>query len=742
MTHPSESKRVERLIGLCKLWGAIKYFHPYLAYRNDIDWDAALVAVIPKVSAANEASDYAAAVQGMLATLDDPVTRVIQQEPADTASPPHKSQPSYTFTPDSILVVTINYYQDIFDIHGAAQKMAAIKTEIPKARGILFDLRAASPVSLEMGELSLVFRLSEIATVLSSTPLVTVGERSRMHIGLAPQISAIGFPYTSAFQVVDGRRISPAPEAQDIPVVFLINGCSELPPEALALQIAGKAAIIVEGSASDISLGVKTHPVPLSDGVVAEIRLGEIISEDGSGGFLPDRIIAPSQLPGEGDQALTAALELLKDFRPSKTTRAPLLAHAAPMPENAYPEMAFPPLEYRLLAAFRIWTVINYFFPYKDLIGEDWDGVLREFIPTMEQADNALSYHLAVAEMITHIHDSHGFIYSPILQEHFGSACPPVRLQIIENTPVITAIFDEEIAKTAGVRYGDIVLKIDGENAMERIAERAKYKAASTPQSLMYKAALESLAGPEDSLVTLTVRDRDQRVKEAKLPRKAEYTRWGISQRSGDVVRLLSDDIGYADLDRLEITAVDEMFEKFKDTLAIIFDMRGFPKNTLWAIAPRLTEANGVDGALFQRPFLITPDESHFTSYTFVQPLPSTEKWRYKGKTVMLIDERAISQAEHTGLFFEMANGTKFIGSNTAGANGDVTNFNVPGGINIMFTGQSVRHVDGRQLQRIGLVPDIEVRPTIEGIQNGRDEVLEGAIEYLQREIVEAQQKN
>jgi len=240
MTHPSESKRVERLIGLCKLWGAIKYFHPYLAYRNDIDWDAALVAVIPKVSAANEASDYAAAVQGMLATLDDPVTRVIQQEPADTASPPHKSQPSYTFTPDSILVVTINYYQDIFDIHGAAQKMAAIKTEIPKARGILFDLRAASPVSLEMGELSLVFRLSEIATVLSSTPLVTVGERSRMHIGLAPQISAIGFPYTSAFQVVDGRRISPAPEAQDIPVVFLINGWSELPPEALALQSLGK----------------------------------------------------------------------------------------------------------------------------------------------------------------------------------------------------------------------------------------------------------------------------------------------------------------------------------------------------------------------------------------------------------------------------------------------------------------------------------------------------------------------
>ena len=44
MTPLSESKRVERLVGLCRLWGAVKYFHPYLAYRGDIDWDAVLVA--------------------------------------------------------------------------------------------------------------------------------------------------------------------------------------------------------------------------------------------------------------------------------------------------------------------------------------------------------------------------------------------------------------------------------------------------------------------------------------------------------------------------------------------------------------------------------------------------------------------------------------------------------------------------------------------------------------------------
>ena len=100
----------------------------------------------------------------------------------------------------------------------------------------------------------------------------------------------------------------------------------------------------------------------------------------------------------------------------------------------------------------------------------------------------------------------------------------------------------------------------------------------------------------------------------------------------------------------------------------------------------------------------------------------------------MLIDERAISQSEHTGLFFEAANRTKFIGSPTAGANGDVTNFSLPGGISVHFSGQGVWHPDGRQLQRLGLQPDIEARPTLAGIRAGKDEVLDKAVEYLQHD--------
>jgi hypothetical protein len=55
----------------------------------------------------------------------------------------------------------------------------------------------------------------------------------------------------------------------------------------------------------------------------------------------------------------------------------------------------------------------------------------------------------------------------------------------------------------------------------------------------------------------------------------------------------------------------------------------------------------------------------------------------------------------------------------------------LPGGLTVRFTGHDVRHVDGRQLQRVGLKPHVEVRPTLTGIRAGEGEVLARALEYL-----------
>src|SRR5262249_49421734 len=119
-------------------------------------------------------------------------------------------------------------------------------------------------------------------------------------------------------------------------------------------------------------------------------------------------------------------------------------------------------------------------------------------------------------------------------------------------------------------------------------------------------------------------------------------------------------------------------------------------------------------------------------NYSFEQKIPpNNARAVYKGKVVMLINEFAISQSEHTCLFFESVADVTFIGSPTNGANGDVTNLVLPGNIYVNFSGHDVRHADGRQLQRVGIQPHIRVEPTPKGLSEGRDEVLEAALKHL-----------
>lgn len=73
------------------------------------------------------------------------------------------------------------------------------------------------------------------------------------------------------------------------------------------------------------------------------------------------------------------------------------------------------------------------------------------------------------------------------------------------------------------------------------------------------------------------------------------------------------------------------------------------------------------------------------------------------------------------------------IGSTTAGADGNVSQFYLPGGISTLISGIGIYYPDGRETQRIGIIPDIVVKPTIRGITEGKDEPREKAIEIVNR---------
>ena len=734
----SDSSRIDRLVALAKLWAAVTYFHPYLADRTDIDWDGALVSAIPKVDSAQDRAQYSAAIADMLAVIRDPVTRVLNGAPPapQYSAAPSGRQPTVRRTANGILVVAMTNYAELQDVDSTLVRLAALKKQLPTARAVIFDLRPSVPPSKDETEMvSYEISLIGLGGWFTTTALDVPAERRRMHVGYVSDSPGEG--YSSGFYEEHRLPIVPGNGARDIPVVFIVGPGADLPDMALASQAAGRAAIVAEGS-SDEDASVSTQTVNLPDSVQSQIRLGDLVYENGARGYRPTLTVPLSGRTGEQNPAFRAALRLATTVSFPSPSHAPRAERARTRRDRTDDAVPYPSAPYRVLAAFRIWAVINYFFPYKDLMGEDWDETLRQFIPRMERATNALEYHLAVAEMVTHIHDSHGAVVSPVLQKYFGEASAPIRIRMIDDVPVITGFTNADAATAAGFEIGDVIVKVDGEDASRRIAERLRYLAHSTPQAGMFYATERSLVrGPKDSVATYTIRDVHDRVRDVTVERKVEYALRTMGDRSSDILRILPGNIGYADLDRLPQARVDEMFEKFKDCPGIIFDDRGYPQGTAWQIAPRLTDKTDVAAAMFRLRESMSPDLpngeilSSQVVKTFVQRLPATDKWRYHGRTVLLIDERSVSQAEHSGLFFEAANGTKFIGSPTQGADGDVTSFSVPGGISVHFSGQGVWHVDGRQLQRVGLQPDVLARPTLAGIRAGRDEVLEKAIEYL-----------
>jgi C-terminal processing protease CtpA/Prc len=199
--------------------------------------------------------------------------------------------------------------------------------------------------------------------------------------------------------------------------------------------------------------------------------------------------------------------------------------------------------------------------------------------------------------------------------------------------------------------------------------------------------------------------------------------------------KTLAGDIGYVDLRALTVPEIGLALDELKTTRAIVFDMRGYPKGVFGPLASRLNTRKARYAAEFLQPQVVgwNGDGEGQPRTRFLQHIPELPKdaATYTGKVVVLIDDRAVSQAEHTCLFLAEAAGATFVGSPTHGANGDITVMRLPGGLRMWFSGQEVRHVDGKQLQKVGIQPDIVVRPTLAGLRAGKDEVLDRALRYL-----------
>jgi hypothetical protein len=382
------------------------------------------------------------------------------------------------------------------------------------------------------------------------------------------------------------------------------------------------------------------------------------------------------------------------------------------------------------LALFRLYNVIEYFYPYKELMDRPWREALAEFIPRMRDARDATDYALTVSELAARIQDSHVTLASPVLDAYFGTHRPAVRVDLVEGLTVITEVAPE--LAEAGLHVGDVVLSVDGEDASARRRRLARYLPASTPGRLDNKIDGQFLLGPRSQPALIEVRGQDGTARQLSAARTLEGLGPRSRMRAGPVYTVLGSGHGYADLQRLEAKQVDAAFEAIRNTPGAIFDMRGYPASGAFSAVVSYLARPGPPPAVIGGSVRYDGYSGSFSLEESLSTLEVSEAGaRYAGRVVVLADGSSQSAAEHICALIKSAAAPTFIGSRTSGANGGVTRTILPGGIVVNFTGQSVRHRDGSQLQRVGIVPDIEAHPTLAGVRAGRDDVLERGIEFL-----------
>jgi C-terminal processing protease CtpA/Prc len=663
---------IERLASLGKVWGAARYAHPAFGYR-DVAWDAATVRAIER------ARDGALpeAAQELLASLGDPMTRVVERCT-------RTAQDDEQRAPETLA-------------HGV----------------VLLDLRATACGAAAPW-------LAELEPQLVHGSVTPPGERRVRHWGFRTQLPGQPTPYHSSFVIAAGGPVHGTRSEPLRALVLVVDARSTLTPALQALVRTRKASLLAVGPVHD-ELFTSHLRVPVADGFEAVIRTGEPSDDEGRAVSAVVTTIAASST----DAAVReVALQMTRPMRRrSIASRGPQREEYVLRIDDAYVEQPFPDFAHRVLAAYRLWNTIDQFYPYKHLIGP-WEPRFADILARLAAASDELQYELALAEVSTFVPDGHTrLVGADRFAEIRGVAFGPFYTMQVEGKPIVVEMLDAS-AQAAGIAKGDEVVSVDGQPAGERLELLARHIPGSTEAMVRHYATLGVTVGADGSTAVIGLRRPDGSIYSATVRRSLHYG----GEPPAEPWSILPEGVGYVDLNYLEPKDVARMLTALAGTRGLILDMRGYPRGTAMELARRLARTGTritaqviipiIDGGMRGEELIL--QENLYPPGTL-----------YTAPTVTLIDERAQSQAEHLCLAVESMNDTIFVGSPTAGANGPITHVALPGGIWFQFTGTHIRHADGRQLQRVGIIPDVSVPRTIEALRAGRDEVLEKAIEML-----------
>jgi hypothetical protein len=373
----------------------------------------------------------------------------------------------------------------------------------------------------------------------------------------------------------------------------------------------------------------------------------------------------------------------------------------------------------RLADVIIAWNIFQHFYPYFDEVEVDWDRALTQYLDEALKDRDEKDFLDTLGHLVARLQDGHGNV-SHNLQRKL--ARPPFSVEWVEGKVVVTGVVGDLFQK------GDIILSVDGVDAEEVLTASKEYISGSS-QWKRFKALGQFGNGPEGSTAELKIR-RGGKTLEIGVERTH---RGQIPEFDRMPIERLDDGVFYVDLSRADWPSIQTRISDIAEARGVVFDLRGYPKGNHQLIAHLLTQPDK-SNAWMRVARIIYPDREKIVGYTNHGWLIQPAEPHIPGKVAFITDGRAISYAESFMSFIEHYKLAEIVGQPTAGANGNVIPFNLPGGYRVTFTGMKVVKHDGSQHHTVGILPTVPARRTLDGIRENRDELLEKALELVRGE--------
>jgi C-terminal processing protease CtpA/Prc len=366
------------------------------------------------------------------------------------------------------------------------------------------------------------------------------------------------------------------------------------------------------------------------------------------------------------------------------------------------------------------WNVFRHFYPYFDVVKTDWDAVLPWALREAASDRNGREFQTTLQRIVAELHDGHGRV-----GYNGGMAMGRIdaMAEWIDGKYIVTNAKNE-------LKPGDEIVAINGTPALQVLTDAEKLISAATPQWKRSRSIVEALMGPLDQVCTLTIRPPGaSAASEIKLPYAPMRSSMPSDSRPAEVATELEPGIWYFDLTRGQDKDFDAVLPKLATAEGIVFDMRGYPR-----VSPgwfQYVTKSPMRSAQWHVPLVDRPGKMVFEREGEWNITPKEPY--LNAKKIFLTNGGAISYAESTMGIVENYKLGEIVGEATAGTNGNVDPFDLPGGYSLTWTGMKVLKHDGTQHHGVGIAPTVPVHRTQAGVAAGRDEVLERGMALLKQ---------